>query len=306
MNYALMTQYTKAGKTEFKKGNTSQSEKLFRAALREAELDRLPNEYTARQYELLGVFYFSIGHASDAEFHLKKALELHQTIHDPENIAIAKTHFHLGLLYQVWGRLDEAEHHYQHAIKIEKRAQLLESPQTNSQLFYQSLHALSTIHCAQQHSNCSQSQSCRQTYTTLGKVHSLKGRDLIMDLHELALRYCEENRHDEAKKVCTWILDSIIERMERHYLGHSIPLNRLTIKKSSGRLSPTPVVESFTLESDDTWRPSVIFRPKTEPFSTLPDMHSTFWNQRDMDAEEFVRIGDNSWRPGSTNYTHEN
>lgn len=306
MNYALMTQYTKTGKDEFKKGNYTKSEKLFRAALREAELDSLPNEYTARQYELLGIFYFSIGHAGDAEFHLKKTLEMQQTILDPENMAIAKTHFHLGLLYQIWGRLDEAEHHYQHAVKIEERAQLLESPQNNSQLYYQNLHALSTIHCAQHHSECSMTASCRQTYAKLGKIHNLNGRDLIMDLHELALRYCEVKRYEEARKICTWIIDSIIERMERNYLGHAIPFNRLTIKKSGGRLSPTPVAASLTLESNDDWRPSVIFRSKSESHTSLPDMHTTLWNLHGIDEDEIIGAGNIPWRPSSKNFTHEN
>ena len=236
-----------------------------------------------------------MGEFKDAEPYLNHSLEMERAILGQENMQLCKSLNHLGLFYQIQGDLVKAEQTYARILQIMEKMQFAKRPESDSNLNYLSRHLLAMVYCAEGKRDEALGV-CKDTEDSVVKNTGPGGRDISMDLHGVALRYCTENHYQEAQRTCKWLLHVFAEKLQKEYLGAVVQGEGISVRKL--QIMEEMLQPSFELLAryDDVWRPSEIFRDEVLPKNRL---------RKDRvvpitGAESENRISqyvDNAWRP---------
>ncbi|MBN2330078.1 MAG: tetratricopeptide repeat protein [Candidatus Omnitrophica bacterium] len=264
MSFSLMMQHRDAGRQKCKDGRYDEAEQLFQMALREAEGESSPNVYEARQLKTLGVFYFARSRFGEAEPLFKRSLEIEKSLLGPHDLEICKSLNHLGLLYQVAGQFYEAEKIYKQAIQILEKAPFQKNPSVDSKLHHLSLHLLAMVYCSLGRQD-EAFELCMQASQEIGRYAGPGGKDISMGIHDVAVKYCDNDPDPEVRKTCGWLLQVFFEQLQTEFLGAVVqPEDRKyrEIKPKKGTFADTHEVLA---EYDEAWRPASIYRSDTLP-----------------------------------------
>ncbi|MEW6238006.1 MAG: tetratricopeptide repeat protein [Candidatus Omnitrophota bacterium] len=293
MSYAVMLQRQEAGKQRFKEGHYSESERCFQTAIKEAEKFQAPNEYLARQIKNLGVFYFALGELENAEHLFKQSLAMERELHGLTSLEVCKSLNHLGLLYQIHEKYPQAEETYEQALKIVEQASFQRYPEVDSKLHYLSLHLLAMVYCAQNKQDAA-IEMCNKAAGKITRNAGWGGKEISMDIHDVAVNYCNRDRLPEAKKACEWLLQSFSEQLQTEFLGAVSKDHHRKRREMEFETNRMKSVLELASAYEDVWRPSVICRDEAVPSNRLapsaPPKAAAPDNRLSNYAEE-------SWRP---------
>jgi len=293
MSYAVMVQRQEAGKQRFKEGHYSEAERCFQAAIKEAEKFQAPNEYLARQMKNLGVFYFALGELENAEPLFKQSLAMERELHGLTSLEVCKSLNHLGLLYQIHEKYAQAEETYEQALKIVEQASFLRYPEVDSKLHYLSLHLLAMVYCAQDKQDAA-IEMCNKAAGKITRNAGWGGKEIAMDIHDVAVNYCNRERLLEAKKACDWLLKSFSEQLQTEFLGSISKEGRRERREIEVETNRLKAIHEMASAYEDVWRPSVVCRDEAVPPSRMasptPKKTAAPDNRISHYAEE-------SWRP---------
>ncbi|MGC9327805.1 MAG: tetratricopeptide repeat protein [Candidatus Hinthialibacter sp.] len=264
MSFSLMMQHRDAGRQKCKEGRYDEAEPLFQMALREAENESPSTAYEAEQRKILGVFYFARHRIAEAEPLLKRSLEIEKSLLGPHDLEVCKSLIHLGLLYHIDNQFSQAEKIYRQAIQIIEKAPFQKNPAVDSKLHHLSLHLLAMVCCSQGRQD-EAFELCKQAAQTIGRHAGPGGKDIAMGIHEVAVKYCDNDPDPEVRKTCGWLLQVFFEQLQTEFLGAVIQpgdLKYRDIKPKKGAFAETHEVLAAY---DEAWRPSSIYRSDTLP-----------------------------------------
>lgn len=119
----LWESYRESGEKEYQEGRFAEAEKMFLAALHEAEKFGPEDPRLARTLNNLAFLYVTQDQYAEAEPLLKRALAIRQQALGTEPAEVATSLNNLAALYGAQGEFEKAEPLYQQAIRILETAQ---------------------------------------------------------------------------------------------------------------------------------------------------------------------------------------
>ena len=111
-----------AGLKAFQQGHYAEAEKLYLAALKNAEVFGPQDPRTADTLNNLAELYNDQGKYVEAEPLYKSALAIREKALGPEHPSVAKSLNNLAVLYDIQGKYAEAEPRYKRALVINEKA----------------------------------------------------------------------------------------------------------------------------------------------------------------------------------------
>lgn len=264
MSYSLLKQHTDAGRQKCKDGKYEDAEQLFKMALQEAQTTASPNGYEAQQLKTLGVFYFALGRYEEAEPLLKRSLEIEKSLLGPNDVEISKSYNHLGLLYHINGQFPKAEQAYKRALEILEQAPYQRRPGGDAKLHHLSLHLLAMVYCSEGRQS-EAFEFCKQASETIGKVAGPGGKDLSMGIHDVAVKFCDNDPNPEVRKTCGWLLHVFFDQLQTEFLGAIIDHPERKYREIVPQKGMFAKTHEELAAYDEAWRPAAIYRNETLP-----------------------------------------
>ena len=120
--------YSAAGKSAYQQGRYTEAEKLFEAALKEAEGFGPQDPRLATSLNNLALLYRDQGKYAEAEPLCKRALVIREQALGPDHVDVATSLNNLAGLYSAQGEYAEAEPLFKRALAIQEKALGLEHP----------------------------------------------------------------------------------------------------------------------------------------------------------------------------------
>ncbi|MDX9754431.1 MAG: tetratricopeptide repeat protein [bacterium] len=295
MSYPVLNQYMKKGKEAFLAGDYLQAENAFKAALDEAKKYQTPNEYLAHQLKVLGVFYFAMGEAKDAETYLLRSLEMERQLFNSDLLQVGKSLNQVGLFYHFTNQLPKAERAYKEALDLLEKAHFRKVPEVGSTLYYVCRHLLAMVYCGLNKLDAARSL-CQDSGGDAARTLGPGGREMTMDLHAVALKYCNQEHFLEAKKTCNWILHVFTEKLETEYLGAVVQGDKISARKL--QILEEMLKPSYELLAryDDAWRPSILSRDEVLPRHRI-QREETKSPDSPSATDRIPRLAEDHWRP---------
>ncbi len=290
MSYARIMQYKKDGELKILAGDYDEAMKSYQLMLKESEDYPYPNEYDALNKKIMGVFLLALGQYETAEPYFKESLDILKNLLGQDNLRIAKSLTHLGLLYQLLDKFDQAESVYRKALSIESRTPYLKYPEVDIQLHYLTTHLLAMVYCVQKR----QDEALELSQSASDKIKQseiLDGEDLYKTLHESIIN------HYDNPDVYKLLLHKLSHQLQKQYLGSVIHLSdqgRDATESLGDVLNPIfDVLSSF----EDVWRPWVLKKEE----STIPSKEIQPIGNKDMEKDMQSPSSSESmvddWRP---------
>lgn len=295
MSYALMVQYRDAARQKCKNGAFDEAEQLFKMALQEAKKLPAPNAYESLQLKSIGIFYFALNRYDEAEPFFKRSLEIDKALLGATDLEICKSLNHLGLLYHMQGKYALAEETYKQSLAIIEQAPYQKRPSADAKLHHLSLHLLAMVYCSEGKQN-EAFTLCHQASQTFGKQTGPGGKDISMGIHDVAVKFCDNDPNPEVRKTCGWLLHIFFDQLQTEYLGtiiaHEDVKYREIVPQKGMFASTHEVLASY----DEAWRPSAIYRNET-----LPEGYRQVRTDAPKSAPRFDRqmteTSEEEWRP---------
>jgi|GEM_PF-1802547 tetratricopeptide (TPR) repeat protein len=296
MNYNAMMQYKKSGEEKFQEGNFIEAEQFFQLALRETERHSTPNTYTIQRLKALGTFYLALGEFDAAESALKRGIAMERNLLGSENIAIAKSLNHLALLYLLWNKPQMAEDTLKQVLAIEEKSPFLKFPDVNLPLQCLSRHYLAMAYCKKDLKGHGR-QLCKENAEKTMKNIGPGGRDMSLDLYQIAIANCGNGQSAEAQNLCEFILDMGVRQLQNEWLGSTYKSKKPAADKwPAERIVPPEPEYELPSIYDEIWRPSHVCRAEPAILQRLSrgdgrsESSALSINRFSLPAEE-------SWRP---------
>lgn len=264
MNYSLIKQYADAGRHKCKNGLYNEAEQLFTMALNESQTLSSPNAYESQQLKTLGIFYFALGRFSEAEPLLMRSLEIEKALLGPNDLEIGKSYNHLGLFYHINGQFSQAEQAYKTALTIVEKAPYQKKPSVDAKLHHLILHLLAMVYCSEGKKD-EAFTLCKQASDKIGKFTGPGGKDLSMGIHDVAVKFCDNDPNPEVQKTCGWLLHVFLDQLQTEFLGSAIETPAMKYREivpQKGMFAPT---HEMLAAYDEAWRPAAIYRNETLP-----------------------------------------
>lgn len=295
MSYSLMMQHREAGRQKCREGHYTEAEQLFKMALKEAEQFSSPSAYEAQQIKTLGVLYFALGRYEEAEPLFRRSLEIEKALLGPSDLEIAKSMNHLGLLYHIHGYLPQAEKAYKQALDIVEKAPYLRQPSVDAKLHHLSLHLLAMVYCSEGRQNEAY-DLCRQASGQIVQNSGPGGCDLSMGIHDVAVKFCDNDPNPEVRKTCGWLLHVFGEQLQTEYLGCTIERDGLKYREFQPQKGMFAATHELLATYEDVWRPAAIYRDEVLPAGFKQSQSSRALRSTVMDSR-LSETGGEDWRP---------
>ena len=295
MSYTLMIQHRQAGQQKCKDNRYAEAESLFRMALQEAESIPSPSAYEAQQLKTLGVFYFAMNRFADAKPLLERSLEIEKTLLGSMDLEIAKSLNHYGLLHHLQGDYANAEQIYKQALTILEKAPFQRKPSIDAKLHHLTLHLLAMVYCSEGRQD-EAFQLRKQASEQIGTHTGPGGKDLAMGLHDVAVRYCDNDPNPEVRKTCGWLLHVFFDQLQNEYLGTTIDREGREFREMQPVKGMFAETHELLASYDEAWRPSAIYRNETLPEGFQQSKGRLPNRRKEMDLN-LVDTREEEWRP---------
>ena len=285
MSYARIMQYKKDGELKILAGDYDEARKSYQLMLKESEGYPYPNEYDALNKKIMGVFHLALGKYEKAENYFKDSLDILKNLLGMDNLRIAKSLTHLGLLYQLSEKFDKAESVYRKALSIESRTPYLKYPEADIKLHYLTTHLLAMVYCMQKR----QSEALELSQSASVKIkqsETLDGEDLYKTLHDSITNHYD---NPEAYKL---LLHKLSHQLQQQYLGSVI--DQGSTEPLGDVLNPIfDVLSSF----EDVWRPWVLKKDENVTSSKEIQPIGNKAMEKDMQSPSSSESMVDDWRP---------